>query len=219
MEESILKMHDKTTLKNMALDRGLTSTGFNGRNRSRMRKQDFIDFIISVDHSEINSRNNGSFEDEMINMLQDIFMGDSLQHPVIRIMGNLGNLTSDNREQVGFLFARTNDNYDDDKQPERVPNEEDENVPNLKEIMGECGTLDCECDACTSVKLENLKVKENIINVETKITCVVCLTNSRNVIFNPCSHLATCITCSKNLIKNKCPLCRKTFESTTRVFF
>lgn len=35
----------KTTLFNMALDRGLTSRGFNGRNRSRMNKRDLVEFI------------------------------------------------------------------------------------------------------------------------------------------------------------------------------
>lgn len=213
MEESILKMHDRTTLKNLALDKGLTSRGFNGRNVSRMRKQDFIDFIlkdqIQDDESELH------LEDDMINIFQELIMDDSFQ-PIIHIMGALGGIHVFGRStSVGGGQVK--------KDPERVPNDEDESVPNLvvQELVQKC-SVPCRCEVCKKnihITNENLKVKENLHNLETKITCVICLSNVRNVIFGPCNHLAACITCSKNPLLKKCPLCRKSFDSTSRVFY
>lgn len=39
---------NKQTLKNLAIENGLTSKGFNGRSKSRMRKEDFIEFILQA---------------------------------------------------------------------------------------------------------------------------------------------------------------------------
>jgi hypothetical protein len=214
-------MHDKMTLKNMALDKGLSRRGFNGRNVSRMRKQDFIDFILYKDRIDQGLDISPSLEDDMINIFQELIMDDSFQ-PIIHIMGALGGLQSGNIH----VFGRSNSYAQ--KEPsldERVPNEEDESVPNLaiQELITSqkmCDT-DCECDVCqknNDIIKENLKVKNNLQDLETKITCVVCQSNVRNVIFKPCHHLATCISCSKNSMLNFCPLCRKKFESAIRVF-
>lgn len=227
MEESILKMHDKTTLKNIALDKGLSRRGFNGRNMSRMRKQDFIDFILyqdRVDHNDDNQFNGlllPSFEDEMISIFQDLLMDDALQ-PVIHILDVIHGA-----ENVHFLNSSRRQSEEAKPQPqERIPIEEDETVPDfiLKDLIKQekvCDS-DCTCETCQENKKiieENLKVKTNLQDLETKITCVICRSNMRNVIFNPCNHLATCITCSKNrLLGNKCPLCRKVFENTVRIF-
>jgi hypothetical protein len=217
MEESILKMHDKTTLKNLALDKGLTRRGFNGRNASKMRKQDFIDFILKdqilpSDSSEL-------LEDDMINIFQELIMDDSFQ-PIIHIMGALSGFVDGSGIHV---FSRsTSTNGQIKKDPERIPNEEDESVPTLivQELVQKC-TSECNCEVCRKnidITEKNLKVKESLHNLETKITCVVCLCNARNVIFGPCNHLASCISCSKNPLLKKCPLCRKPFDSTIRVF-
>ena len=223
MEESILRMHDKTTLKNMALDKGLSRRGFNGRNASRMRKQDFIDFILYKDRNDQGLDMSPSLEDDMINIFQELIMDDSFQ-PIIHIMGALGGLQSGSIH----VFGRSNSCTQKEPQEERVPNEEDESVPNLviKDLITGQKMCDidceCECDVCqknNDIIKENLKVKNNLQDLETKITCVVCQSNVRNVIFNPCNHLATCISCSKNpMLNKKCPLCRKKFENTTRVF-
>jgi len=229
MEESILKMHDKMTLKNMALDKGLSRRGFNGRNLSRMRKQDFIDFILYKDRSPPHrqeSRDDGSIspslEEEVINMFQELIMDDSFQ-PIIHIMGALHGLES--IHVFGHRQEGRRASNDDKKEPqERIPNEEDESVPNfsMQDLIIKKCCSDCSCETCqknNDIEKSNLKVKLNIQDLETKITCVVCQSNIRNTIFSPCNHLATCIACSKNpLLGTKCPLCRKVFDSTTRVF-
>jgi hypothetical protein len=86
--------------------------------------------------------------------------------------------------------------------PERVPNEEDEEVPDL--------------NVCEEISEE---VKTNVKNLEIKTSCVICQINMRNIVFAPCNHLVACISCSKDPnLGNKCPLCRKTYTSTIRVF-
>ena len=227
MDESILRMHDKPTLKNMAFDKGLSRRGFNGRNASRMRKQDFIDFILYKDRMERSLENGSaspSLEDEMIEMFQEIILDDTIS-PIFQIMDALNNLQGRNTIIFGRSSLSSNDSSSNDsKEPERVPNEEDEVVPDLslKETEKSSCNDDCICEICQKnkeIEKENLKVKTTIHDLENKISCVVCQSNVRNVVFSPCNHLATCITCSKNpLLNKKCPLCRKVFETTTRIF-
>ena len=45
---------NKQTLKNLAIENGLTSKGFNGRSKSRMRKEDFIEFILQIQCDQSN---------------------------------------------------------------------------------------------------------------------------------------------------------------------
>lgn len=224
MDESILRMHDRQTLKNMAFDKGLQRRGFNGRNASRMRKQDFIDFILYKDRMDRRVESGSispSFEDDMIEMFQEIILDDTI-NPIFQIMGAINGLQG--RSTIVFGRSSSNSTNDGPKEPERIPNEEDEVVPDLsfKDIEKSSCYLNCACETCQKnieIEKENLKVKTNIHDLESKISCVVCQNNVRNVIFSPCNHLATCITCSKNpLLNKKCPLCRKEFETTTRVF-
>jgi hypothetical protein len=206
MEESILKTCDKATLKNMALDKGLTSAGFNGRNVSRMRKQDFIDFILNTQRTLPNREFYNDLED-VVNIFQELILDDILP---VWLIGALN----------GQRILENNNNVE--KEPERVPNEEDEIVPNLtiKDLILS-HELDCQlCQKNQDIIKENLMVTTNLQNLESKLSCIVCKINLRNMIFSPCQHLATCISCSKNpLLGQKCPLCRKTFTHSNRVFF
>ncbi|TNJ30135.1 Ankyrin repeat protein 2 [Giardia muris] len=47
--------------------------------------------------------------------------------------------------------------------------------------------------------------------------CVVCLAQSRSIIFDPCSHLCVCQECAESLIGRQCPLCRTPIHGTLRV--
>jgi hypothetical protein len=63
------------------------------------------------------------------------------------------------------------------------------------------------------------KVKTDVKNLMIRNTCVICHINVRNIVFTPCNHLVACTTCSRNAnMGDKCPLCRKRFTSTIRVF-
>lgn len=200
-ERTFLGGLDKATLKKLALSNGLPKVGFNGRSRSRMRKKDFIEFLIAIEGDDSDS---SVSDEELIELFNELVLGQiNLQ-----------------------ILSHRRQTEDGGEEPqERTPNEEDENVPDLtlKDFISrekKCDA-DCVCDICLKnekIKKENSTVKTNLCNIENKITCVICHTYMRNVIFNPCNHLATCITCSKNPSLDKCPLCRKVFESTTRVF-
>ncbi len=52
-----------------------------------------------------------------------------------------------------------------------------------------------------------------------RMTCVVCMVNTKNVMFEPCGHIASCETCSLQLQRQKCPMCRKPFTKIKRTFF
>jgi hypothetical protein len=175
MEESLLLSQDKTFLKTMALSRGLTSSGFNGRTLSRMRKKDFIDFIL------LNNNNN-------LERLEDF--DSSLEEEVTAFIF----------EALPSFFPLHGKN--EEPKEIRSPNEEDEPII----------TLDLE-------EVKDKNVLKIIKELEIKITCVVCQSNMRNVIFIPCNHLATCIACSKSPLLKTCPLCRSTYTTKSRIFF
>lgn len=221
-----LRSLNKTNLKNMAIEKGLSRKGFNGRNISRMRKQDFIDFIESCsnsdlvpngarvqvdssDHSLVDYRNyeDSEFEEEMLDFFGEIILNGPFQ-PIIHILG-LGNRSD-------------NDSRSAKEAPTRVPKEEDELVPCLclkAQGAGKpCNEANCTCETC-QVEKENAKVRSNIQELENKVTCVICQSNERKVLFSPCNHLATCIACSKNALLKNCPLCRTEFNKLTRVFY
>ena len=214
-----LRTLNKTNLKNMAIEKGLSNKGFNGRNISRMRKQDFIDFIQDFDRRQISPMsdyNESDFEEEMLNFFGEIIMNGSIQ-PIIRVLG------LDGVENIR-LFSRNAPSSETKavKEQERIPKEEDEGVPcmTLHEATYEkaCNDDDCKCETC-QIEKENAKVKSNIQEMENKITCIICQSNEKKVLFSPCNHLATCIECSKNTLLKNCPLCRKQFDKLTRVFY
>jgi hypothetical protein len=254
-----LRTLNKTNLKNMAIEKGLSRKGFNGRNISRMRKQDFIDFIQDFDRRQISpilarrasietsmrppgalisptvdttsrSRNAGSvirpelisdynesdFEEEMLDFFGEIIMNGSFP-PIIHVLG------LDGVENIR-LFSRnaSSSEVKDVKEQERIPKEEDECVPCLSlhndKHEKACKDDDCKCETC-QIEKENAKVKSNIQEMENRITCIICQSNERKVLFSPCNHLATCIACSKNTLLKNCPLCRKQFDKLTRVFY
>eukprot|EP01033_Poteriospumella_lacustris_P006906 gene6905-4975_t len=49
--------------------------------------------------------------------------------------------------------------------------------------------------------------------------CIVCLSDTREVILFPCRHLNTCLPCAKMLIasRNQCPICRSTAEAIIHI--
>ena len=62
----------------------------------------------------------------------------------------------------------------------------------------------------TKLKIED--TKGEIIDM----TCIVCLTNKRSVLFLPCAHLACCNTCNSQ-IESTCPVCRSDISEYKQV--
>ena len=49
-------------------------------------------------------------------------------------------------------------------------------------------------------------------------TCVICLTQERNVVFSPCHHLCACSDCGTNPSLTSCPLCRTNIGERLTVY-
>ena len=50
------------------------------------------------------------------------------------------------------------------------------------------------------------------------LDCVVCMEAERQVRFK-CGHVCACTSCARKLQPKRCPICRVTFASFTKVFF
>ncbi len=42
-------------------------------------------------------------------------------------------------------------------------------------------------------------------DIQGKLTCMICYTNSPSIIILPCGHLIMCNECHENITDNKCP--------------
>ena len=52
---------------------------------------------------------------------------------------------------------------------------------------------------------------------EDNMTCSICLTNKKDVIFN-CKHITCCVDCTKNLNPLKCPICRADITKAEKIY-
>ncbi|TNJ26193.1 Ankyrin repeat protein 2 [Giardia muris] len=50
------------------------------------------------------------------------------------------------------------------------------------------------------------------------MTCVICLTNPKDTLLQPCNHLCVCSSCAGRIMNQTCPLCRTPIESTVKVY-
>lgn len=58
-------------------------------------------------------------------------------------------------------------------------------------------------------------------NIEETFLCKVCYKNSPTVLLNPCHHLCLCDSCELSIRQQqgrKCPICRKGYRDTTKIF-
>ena len=59
-------------------------------------------------------------------------------------------------------------------------------------------------------------------NRTTTLTCVICMENDRNILFEPCHHLCCCSSCIGQMIDRSnfnCPICRVSIEQTVEIYF
>jgi hypothetical protein len=71
-----------------------------------------------------------------------------------------------------------------------------------------------------SINNEN---KKSVNNDEVNnTTCVICLSEKRELAFIPCGHMVTCNNCSQHLMKSDskkiCPICRKPIKSLLKIY-
>jgi hypothetical protein len=55
----------------------------------------------------------------------------------------------------------------------------------------------------TKLKNINSKLKDN-----SMVSCIICNSNIKSILYDECKHLVACEDCSKNLTET-CPFCRK----------
>ncbi len=62
---------------------------------------------------------------------------------------------------------------------------------------------------------KSLSCTDLMLNNRHESTCVICLTDTRNVLLLPCRHLCLCGSCAENLKfqSNNCPICRVPFRA------
>lgn len=66
---------------------------------------------------------------------------------------------------------------------------------------------------------EEDQLEEEVRYMFKRVVCKICLDKEVEVLFLPCNHLVSCQGCKKQLAQKKCPLCRDTYQATTRVYF
>lgn len=111
-----------------------------------------------------------------------------------------------------FVSNLKKKNNEDSDENQRLNEEE---IKNLKEKYSE-QLLEEEFK-----KRENLKGNSEDGNIN--LLCIICCTNPRSVICNPCHDLLMCRECadklkSKNYLNMVCPKCRREIESFERIY-
>lgn len=52
----------------------------------------------------------------------------------------------------------------------------------------------------------------------SELTCVICMSEAREVAFHPCGHLCICRGCSHNPAVQRCPICRHPSSISLEIF-
>ena len=67
-----------------------------------------------------------------------------------------------------------------------------------------------------------IELIEKFINSDSSITeddtCIICMTNSRNMIFTPCGHILICKLCYQTNDFEKCCVCNKKVNSSYKLY-
>lgn len=49
-------------------------------------------------------------------------------------------------------------------------------------------------------------------------TCVICMNNCRNLVFEECMHMVLCNECYPSLERQECPLCKQPIRAVKNVY-
>lgn len=74
------------------------------------------------------------------------------------------------------------------------------------------------CELSESVKNICVEKPEEKIKHHNLI-CKICLENDLNSVFIPCGHAVACGKCSMSLNNNTCPICRKVYLKSIKIYF
>ncbi len=71
---------------------------------------------------------------------------------------------------------------------------------------------------------ENAKNKEinqnEVQTISEELLCSICISNKKNILFQPCNHLSCCEFCAKDLVTKNglCPICRIQIINSIKIF-
>ena len=64
---------------------------------------------------------------------------------------------------------------------------------------------------------ENLRLERQVQDLQDSIMCKLCMDQKVSQFLSPCNHAVCCKSCIKGI--KKCPICRKTIESSHIIYF
>ena len=78
------------------------------------------------------------------------------------------------------------------------------------------------CEHCETTKEIDEFPKDKTKKLGFMSRCKVCFNNIPNILLKPCLHVAICNYCEESIgsrVSNKkCPICRKTYHTSTSIF-
>eukprot|EP01083_Nonionella_stella_P075155 204113_1 len=113
---------------------------------------------------------------------------------------------------------------DKDNQLESINKHNDAMNTEIKEMNKKLRLYQGKSDSIRTFNWEQLNVLESELQngmrkmkearerlLENKLLCVICLTNSKNIVMQPCGHLDVCHQCEEQLPSKTCPRCDQAF--------
>lgn len=88
-------------------------------------------------------------------------------------------------------------------------------------------SLNSAMDDLAKMNLHNEKAKSKEMNnqnesqsVSEELLCSICISDKKNILFQPCNHLSCCELCANDLVSKKgfCPICRVEITNTIKIF-
>ncbi|TNJ27654.1 Ankyrin repeat protein 2 [Giardia muris] len=59
---------------------------------------------------------------------------------------------------------------------------------------------------------------QRVQEAKSTTICIVCLTNPKDTLLQPCGHLCACSNCAERIMNQTCPLCRTPIESVIKAY-
>ena len=122
------------------------------------------------------------------NIEYNIMMNNIIHHNNNIMIDNMMNDIMNHHNNIPHINVDINDNDDDDANDNANDNDNDNDNANANDDTN-----------ANTRPTESLK-------------CIICLTNSRVIRFDPCGHLNCCETCSMHPTLISCPTCRSPIE-------
>lgn len=151
-----------------------------------------------------------------VTMFQNSKYSNNMAYKVTTNNEKIKKLWQDNT----LLFMLKNENYNLSEELARVKKHNESLEKEKNELLNQLSKVDYihRIQPKLPEEIENLfsmvqpNIKEELYPKVEKmldcVTCVVCNSSIKSVVYLECRHLVSCVECNK-LMGNKCPLCRE----------